>query len=73
MFHMIVSPEKISTVPDTYKCSIGYGPTPPMETKLEWRYSSTEKVLLGVYVLAGVFYMQWHRIQAARAVPAARP
>ena len=35
MFHMVVSPESISTVPDTYECSVGYGPTPPMETRLE--------------------------------------
>ena len=34
MFHMVVSPEKILTVPDTYESSVGYGPTPPMETRL---------------------------------------
>ncbi len=31
-----------------------------------------EQVAGGVTVLAGVFYMQWHRIQAARSAPAAR-
>ena len=31
-----------------------------------------EQVAGGVTVLAGVFYMQWHRIQAARIAPAAR-